>query len=273
MKLWKAALTAGTAGAVTWAVLHGRNHQPGWERLEGARFAHRGLHGPGVPENSLSAFRRAAEAGCGAELDVHLTADGHLAVFHDHSLARMCGVEGQVEDLTAAELGKLRLADSGEPIPFLEQVAPLFEGRGPLVVELKATGGNHARLCEKTLECLDRFRADYCIESFDPRCLWWLRRNRPEVLRGQLTQDFLRRGEDQPLRNRLALTALLCNGLTRPDFVACRYRDRRMIPMALWRLWGGRTALWTICTREELMETERLGALPIFEGFDPKEGS
>ena len=105
MRLWKGVLVPVAAGAVTWAVLHGRNHQPGWERLEGARFAHRGLHGAGVPENSLSAFRRAAEAGCGAELDVHLTADGHLAVFHDHSLARMCGVEGQVEDLTAAELG------------------------------------------------------------------------------------------------------------------------------------------------------------------------
>ena len=160
--------------------------------------------------------------------------------------------------LTPAEqLGRLRLAGSGEPIPFLEQVVPLFEGRGPLLVELKTAGGNHAALCEKTMECLDRFGADYCIESFDPRCLWWLRRNRPEVLRGQLTQDFLRRGEDQPLKNRLALTALLCNCLTRPDFVACRYQDRRMAPMALWRLWGGRTALWTIRTPEELREQLR----------------
>ena len=46
-----------------------------------------------------------------------------------------------------------------------------------------------------------------------------------------------------------------------------------MVPMALWRLWGGRTALWTIRAPEELEETERLGALPIFEGFDPEEGS
>ena len=183
----------------------------------------------------------------------------------------MCGVEGRVEDLTALELGKLRLAGSGEPIPFLEQVLPLFEGRGPLVVELKTAGGNHAALCARTLECLDRFRADYCIESFDPRCLLWLRQNRPEALRGQLTQDFLLHGDAQPLRNRLTLTAMLCNGLTRPDFVACRYQDRGMLPLRLWRLWGGRTALWTIHTPGELKETERLGALPIFENFDPKE--
>ena len=256
-----------------WFVLHGRRGGPGWERLAGKRYAHRGLHGSGVPENSLWAFRRAAEAGYGAELDVHLTADGHLAVVHDSNLSRMCGVEAKVEDLTAAQLGKLRLAGTGESVPFLEQVLPLFEGRAPLVVELKTAGGNHAALCKKTMECLDRFGADYCIESFDPRCLAWLRKHRPEVLRGQLTQDFLRRGEDQPLKNRLALTALLCNCLTRPDFVACRYQDRRMVPMALWRLWGGRTALWTIRAPEELEETERLGALPIFEGFDPEEGS
>ena len=255
-----------------WLVLHGRRSGRGWERLEGKRYAHRGLHGPGVPENSLSAFRRAAAAGCGAELDVRLTADGCLAVIHDSDLFRMCGVKAKVEELTAVQLGKLQLAGTGEPVPFLEQVLPLFEGRGPLVVELKTAGGNYGALCGKTLECLDRFDADYCIESFDPRCLLWLRKNRPEVLRGQLTQDFLRRGEGQPLRNRLALTALLCNGLTRPDFVACRYQDRRMLPLALWRLWGGRTALWTIRSPEELAEAERLGALPIYEGFDPEEG-
>ena len=88
-----------------WFVLHGRRGGPGWERLAGKRYAHRGLHGSGVPENSLWAFRRAAEAGYGAELDVHLTADGHLAVVHDSNLSRMCGVEAKVEDLTAAQLG------------------------------------------------------------------------------------------------------------------------------------------------------------------------
>lgn len=272
MKVWKAALIPAGACALTWLTIHGRRDHPGWGKIEHTRFAHRGLHCSGVPENSLAAFRLAAEAGCGAELDVHLTADGYLAVIHDSDLFRMCGVEARVEDLTAAQLGKLRLEGSGEPVPFLEQVVPLFEGRGPLLVELKCTGGNHAKLCEKTLECLDRFGADYCIESFDPRCLLWLRRNRPEVLRGQLTQDFLRRGEGQSFRNRLALTAMLCNGLTRPDFVACRYQDRGMLPLRLWRLWGGRTALWTIRTPGELAETERLGALAIFENIDLEKG-
>ena len=225
-----AAALAGLGYLLVWFLLHGRRDGPGLGKAGGLSVRPPGPPRPRRAGELLAAFRRAAEAGYGAELDVHLTADGYLAVIHDSDLARMCGVEGRVEDLTALELGKLRLAGSGEPIPFLEQVLPLFEGRGPLVVELKTAGGNHAALCARTLECLDRFRADYCIESFDPRCLLWLRQNRPEAA-GQLTQDFLRHGEAQPLRNRLTLTAMLCNGLTKPDFVACRYQDRGMLPL------------------------------------------
>lgn len=139
MKAWKAALIPAGACALTWLTIHGRRDHPGWGKIEHTRFAHRGLHCSGVPENSLAAFRLAAEAGCGAELDVHLTVDGYLAVIHDSDLFRMCGVEARVEDLTAAQLGKLRLEGSGEPVPFLEQVVPLFEGRGP------AAGGAEMR--------------------------------------------------------------------------------------------------------------------------------
>ena len=72
------------------ALLIPRRNYPGWEKLDGVRYAHRGLHDKdqGRPENSLAAFRLAAEKGFGAELDVHLMADGKLAVVHDSSLQR-----------------------------------------------------------------------------------------------------------------------------------------------------------------------------------------
>ena len=63
-----AAALAGLGYLLLWLLLHGRRNGPGWEKLDGFRYAHRGLHGCGVPENSLAAFRRAAEAGYGAEL-------------------------------------------------------------------------------------------------------------------------------------------------------------------------------------------------------------
>ena len=54
-------------------------------------YAHRGLWGPTAPENTLPAFEAAVQAGYGIELDVHMTSDGHLVVFHDDTLKRMCG--------------------------------------------------------------------------------------------------------------------------------------------------------------------------------------
>ena len=49
-------------------------------------YAHRGLHGGDIPENSLAAFRLAAEAGYGIELDLQLSRDGEVMVFHDYTL-------------------------------------------------------------------------------------------------------------------------------------------------------------------------------------------
>ena len=103
---------------------------------------------------------------------------------------------------------------------------PLFAGRAPLVVELKTDRHGAAALARDTVDCLDRFSIDYCVESFDPRPLRWLRRHRPSVLRGQLSQDFHRHPSGQGPWNRLALTNLFYNAFTRPDFVAYRFGDR-----------------------------------------------
>ena len=100
-------LAVGAAAAAGWCMLlRPRRNQPGWEKFQGVRYAHRGLHdaSAGVPENSLVAFRLAVEKGFGAELDVHLMADGQLAVVHDSDLTRVCGKAGCIEDLTAADL-------------------------------------------------------------------------------------------------------------------------------------------------------------------------
>ena len=80
-----------------------------WSYLKKFRYAHRGLHRKGLPENSLAAFRDALDHGYGVELDVHLMKDGNLAVVHDSKLGRMCGADAVIEDLTAEDLPKLKL--------------------------------------------------------------------------------------------------------------------------------------------------------------------
>ena len=236
------------------------------------RFAHRGYHdsADGIPENSLAAFRRAVEHGFGAELDVHLSRDGRLVVMHDESLKRTCGVDRSISELTADELSAYRLEGTDEKIPFLEEVLPLFEGRTPLVVEVKPVHKNHAALCEATCAMLDNFSADYCMESFDPRAVLWLRKNRPDIVRGQLAENFTRHGEKLAAPLRFALHNLLTNVLTRPDFIACRVDDRRDLSFRVaTKLLGAQEFSWTVRTPEEQRAVEKDGGVIIFELFDP----
>ena len=212
------------------AMLHGRRNHPAWPVLERFRYAHRGLHdgAAGIPENSLAAFRLAAEHGYGAELDVHLTRDGRLAVIHDDSLLRTAGADVKASQLTAAQLGKYRLEGTDEKIPFLEEVLPLFQGKSPLIVELKVEG-NAAALAKATCDLLDQYQVDYCIESFHPLAVRWLKKHRPDVCRGQLSENFLKtrtglgRGAD------FVMTHLLTSFLTTPDFIAYNLHHRRRL--------------------------------------------
>ena len=118
---------------------------PGMERkreiwkFRGTQWAHRGLHDKksGIPENSMAAFREAIRANKGIELDVHLTKDKKIAVFHDDSLKRMCKGSGTIEEKTWEELKKLRLLETAEPIPLLEDVLHLVQGKVPILIELK----------------------------------------------------------------------------------------------------------------------------------------
>ena len=240
------------------------------------RYAHRGLHdkSAGVPENSLAAFRRAIGHGFGAELDVHLLADGSLAVFHDSDLKRMTGREGAVEELSAARLSDYKLGGTEETIPRLCEVLELFEGtKLPLVVELKSHKGNHNALAARTVEALEQYRVPYVVESFDPRCLLWLRRSRPDVVRGQLAQDFLRTprcasGMGGAMDR--ALTGMVFNALTRPDFVAFNFdhRDARSLRRVK-RKKSADIFYWTIRSRADMETAEAEGAQIIFEGFSP----
>lgn len=257
------------------AAVKTRRGQKSLEILRQYRYAHRGLHNMerGVPENSLLAFRYAIAGGFGAELDVRLTRDKRLAVVHDSFLDRLCSVHLRVEEQDLAELKKLSLQGTKEGIPLLEEVLPLFCGRAPLIIELKTENGNYRELCEQAAKVLATYRGDFCIESFDPRVLRWFKKNEPFIPRGQLTENFIRPGEapGHSFPARLAMTMLLPNFLTRPDFVAMRFEDRGILPMRLCRdLLKGQEASWTIRQQSQLEAAEQAGALVIFEGFLPK---
>ncbi len=247
----------------------GRSRHAAWHTLKGHVYAHRGLHDDTRPENSLSAFRAAREKGYGVELDVHLLKDGTLAVFHDHTLDRVTGESGKIEDLTAADLSRFHLNGTEETIPTFEQVLELFDGAAPIVVELKAAG-NHRALVHAAMAVLKNYPGAYCIESFDPRCLWYLRRDFPSVVRGQLSQDFFKSDEKLSIPVKFILTHLLSNFLTRPDFVAYNFEHRRKLSVRIARkVWGVQGVVWTL-TDQAQHETALLeNFIPIFEHYEP----
>lgn len=263
----------GAAGA--WCMLLcPRRNQPGWEALSGVRYAHRGLHdlSQGRPENSMAAFRAAVESGFGAELDVHLMADGNLAVVHDSDLSRVCGKRAFIEDLSAPDLADYPLQGTEELIPLLEDVLAVFEGRTPLVVELKAERGNAAALADAAMARLEGWKGTYCVESFHPAALLRLKAKYPEVIRGQLSQDFLKGGEAAglPLASRFVLTHLLSTAAAKPDFIAYNYKDRQNVSLRLMkRLYGVHEVSWTVRDREVMDRLEKEGVPCIFEGFSP----
>lgn len=273
-KMTKAALgCAGVLGA--WSLLlKPRRNQPGWEKLEGVRYAHRGLHDVklGVPENSMAAFQRAIDHGFGAELDVHLMADGNLAVVHDSDLTRVCGRKAHIEDLVEEELMDYPLMGTEELIPLFEEVLGLFEGKTPLVIELKVEGGNANALTDAVMAALEGWNGVYCVESFHPAALLRLKERYPWVLRGQLSQNFLRDSEvgNLSLPARFVLTNLLTTAFTRPDFIAYNWKDRGNLSLRWMRaLYGVHEVDWTVRERETMETLDQAGVTSIFEGFVP----
>ena len=233
------------------------------------RYAHRGLHHqPDAPENSLAAFKKAIEHGYGAELDIHLMKDGNLAVIHDSSLLRTAGADVMIEDLTAEDLKDYRLEGTDEKIPLFEEVLELFDGKTPLIVELKAARGNHNVLTSAACAVLDKYNVTYCIESFDPRCLVWLKNNRPDIIRGQLSGNMTKEKTGYNPVLMWALKHLLTNFTTVPDFIAYDHRYRDIGELKLCRvLYGVQEFAWTVRSAEKAAELEKDGCFLIFEKF------
>ena len=189
-KIWMVPLVL--TGFYFWSIMPRMTKKPDMSLFRTRLYAHRGLHDNSskAPENSMAAFRKAVEAGYGIELDVQLSADKVPVIFHDFSLQRACKVNGQVRDYTFRELRQLRLFDSDERIPSLKEFLAMVDGRVPLIVEYKSEDPDMT-VCEKTDPLLRAYKGSYCIESFNPLVLYWYRKKRPGVVRGQLSDGFI----------------------------------------------------------------------------------
>lgn len=237
-------------------------------------YAHRGLHDNkgDAPENSLKAFERAVDAGFGIELDIQLTKDKIPVVFHDFTLKRVCGAEGKVSDYTYEELRSFTLCESKEHIPLFEEVLGLVSGKVPLIVELKIESADLA-LCSVADKLLGAYKGLYCIESFNPLAVWWYRRKRKNVVRGQLSDAFIKEGEGKGIIC-FALQNLLLNCLGKPDFVAYNHKYPKMLSRKICRkVYHNTAAAWTIKSEAELAAARKNFDIFIFDSFVPAKAS
>lgn len=266
----KIMLAAAAACGAYLFMVKGRSGHPGLKQLQKFSYAHRGLHGNGIPENSMAAFRAALEKGYGIELDIHLMADGELAVIHDTSLKRTAGVDVKITDLTTADLENYPLEGTEEKIPLFSQVLELYAGKAPLIIELKADG-NHRALVEAACRAMEGYTGAYCMESFDPRCILELKKNHPQVIRGQLSENFLRSDAKLNPALKFAMTHNLLNFATKPDFVAYDFGTRKTTPsnFICRRIWDMQGVTWTLRNAGDHEQALKEDWLPIFEHYEP----
>ena len=234
-------------------------------------YAHRGLWGGEIPENSLAAFRRAAEHGFAIELDVQLSSDGEAMVFHDYTLDRVCGVQGKVAQRTAAELVQLPLSSvQSECIPTFKQVLAAVDGRVPLLIELKGESGNTA-LVPAVLKCLADYKGEWCIETFNPLLLRAVRKQAPGVVRGLLSSDLIKEKRKGSKLLNFLLSALLLTFLCRPAFHAWDQKYPRRLALRIGLKWfGAASFVYTVRDEAAYEQFIKNGTYPIFEGFVPK---
>lgn len=232
-------------------------HRPDTAAFVGVQYAHRGLHNKNIPENSLRAFEGAVEKGLGIELDIQLSKDGTVMVFHDFTLNRVAGVDGKVIDYTAEELQGMSLNGQPDGIPTLEQVLQTVDGRVPLIIEIKIPGFD-CSVCPKAFELLDGYAGPYCVESFHPFALKWMKENRPQILRGQLSSNFFGHKESGNNLEFFAVKNLLLNVIAKPDFIAYDIRYPKTWAFRLCRdFWKALPIGWTVRTEEELTEAKK----------------
>ena len=236
--------------------------------FKGLNCAHRGLHTEDqqIPENSIPAFKAAREGEYGVELDVQLSKDGKVVVFHDNDLKRVCGIDAMVNSKDWNELSVLPLFETQECIPLFTDVLDVLDAT-PIIVELKSAGPNNAKLCEETLKILRKQGKNWCMESFDPRICSWFKKNAPDILRGQLSSPP---GEMIGISkvSKILLGNLLTNFMSRPHFISYS-NSPHPLTVKLCRAMKPMNVIWTVHPTSDIKKCESENDTIIFEYYKP----
>lgn len=240
------------------------------EPFKNTFIAHRGLfNNVDFPENSYPAFEAAIDKNFGIELDVQLTKDNQLVVFHDGNINRMCGVKKKISSLTYEQLSSYKLLDTDLSAPLFEDVISLIDGKVPVIIEIKAHGA-FMKATKMLVKRLESYKGIYCIQSFNPAIIRWLKVNKPDITRGILSNDYLRLPK-KTLTQKFIVSNLLFNAWCKPDFISYNHEYPSKIALKVCKsFYNCNMVGWNIKSSENLDYAKKFFEVYIFDSFVPE---
>ena len=201
-------------------------------------FANRGLHGSRHVENSRAAVEAAVGLGYGVKIDVQFSLDGLAYVFADPTLERITREAGQVRHYSSRQLSQIRLGDTDESIPKLDEILGIVGGRTPVLVELKAIEGHVSQLCVAVRHAIEGYRGEAAVMSLHGEVSRWFSSHGNKIARGLMLSDSSAYAKEEATEKAQALWR------ARPEFLAIDIADlpnrfaqrqhKRGIPLLAW---------------------------------------
>ncbi|AIO18519.1 cytoplasmic glycerophosphodiester phosphodiesterase [Candidatus Izimaplasma bacterium HR1] len=228
-------------------------------------FAHRGLHNKEIPENTMTAFSNAVSHGFDIELDIRMTKDKEIIVFHDSSLARLCGEEVKVDESNYSDIENIRVLNSDETIPLLKNVLTLLPNKTEYLIELKPSI-HYKEFVKLFIELMSNYQIKYAIHSFDPRIVNEFRKQSPNIIRGQIASTFPNRKGLM----RKAIKHLLTNIYTKPDFTNYNFKDLPRKKLDKLYKKGHMVISYVVRSKEDLAFVRKHYDNAVFENFIPE---
>ncbi len=227
-------------------------------------YAHRGLHTKEIPENTMAAFHNAVSNGFDIELDVRMTRDKKIVVFHDSSLKRLCGKDSIIEETYYDEIKDYKILNTKEKIPLLSDVLSSLPVETKYLIELKPN--KLAReFVSVFINLLKNYNIRYAIHSFDPRIVYQFRKQESSIIRGQIASTF-------PGSNNISkylLKHLITNLYTKPDFTNYRFEDLPRKKLDRINKKGHMVLSYVARSQEELDFVRNRYDNAVFENFVP----
>ncbi|WP_083568525.1 glycerophosphodiester phosphodiesterase family protein [Arcobacter sp. LA11] len=228
-------------------------------------IAHRGLHmGFTIPENSNLAFKKALEKNYAIELDIRITKDNQVVVFHDKNLLRICASKKKIANQAYSNLKKFNLYHTSEKIPLLSEVLELINGQVPVLIEVKNYGtvGLFEELLSKELE---NYKGHFAVCSFNVEVINWFKQNKPDIKRGLIFGDL------KKFQIKFYKIVFLYRLFTsKPDFISLDYKLLDTFLVNFCRFFNKPLVSWTIDSKKKLRKARHIVDNIIFENIKIK---